>query len=146
MNHRGGVSSQRGGQSLVLLTCEMVSGEGVAQSVRFACHVGLLTELDEMLLKSDLVQGPQLAGRERAKRFEPRGQSGADFQRIVTGNLTRRSGVLALFCANSVQTSRDSEFSLAKMVRLAGLEPARVSPLPPQSSVSANSTTCALGA
>jgi hypothetical protein len=30
-----------------------------------------------------------------------------------------------------------------KMVRLAGLEPARVTPLPPQSSVSANSTISA---
>src|ERR1043166_5276630 len=30
-----------------------------------------------------------------------------------------------------------------KMVRIAGLEPARVTPLPPQSSVSANSTICA---
>ena len=30
-----------------------------------------------------------------------------------------------------------------KMVRIAGLEPARVAPLPPQSSVSANSTICA---
>ena len=30
-----------------------------------------------------------------------------------------------------------------KMVRLAGLEPARVAPLPPQSSVSANSTISA---
>ncbi|MDB6123376.1 MAG: hypothetical protein JWQ71_2369 [Pedosphaera sp.] len=30
------------------------------------------------------------------------------------------------------------------MVRLAGLEPARVTPLPPQSSVSANSTISAL--
>ena len=29
------------------------------------------------------------------------------------------------------------------MVRIAGLEPARVAPLPPQSSVSANSTICA---
>src|SRR4051812_11813549 len=29
------------------------------------------------------------------------------------------------------------------MVRIAGLEPARVTPLPPQSSVSANSTICA---
>ena len=32
-----------------------------------------------------------------------------------------------------------------KLVRLAGLEPARLSPLPPQSSVSANSTISALG-
>ena len=31
-----------------------------------------------------------------------------------------------------------------KLVRIAGLEPARVAPLPPQSSVSANSTICAL--
>jgi hypothetical protein len=32
-----------------------------------------------------------------------------------------------------------------KMVRIAGLEPARVAPLPPQSSVSANSTISAHG-
>jgi hypothetical protein len=32
------------------------------------------------------------------------------------------------------------------MVRTAGLEPARLTALPPQSSVSANSTTCANGA
>src|SRR6476660_2368909 len=31
------------------------------------------------------------------------------------------------------------------LVRIAGLEPARVAPLPPQSSVSANSTICATG-
>src|SRR5438132_7653356 len=31
------------------------------------------------------------------------------------------------------------------LVRIAGLEPARVAPLPPQSSVSANSTICAQG-
>ena len=30
-----------------------------------------------------------------------------------------------------------------KLARIAGLEPARVAPLPPQSSVSANSTICA---
>src|SRR3989442_8428622 len=34
-------------------------------------------------------------------------------------------------------------FSSEKVVRLAGLEPARVAPLPPQSSVSANSTISA---
>jgi hypothetical protein len=32
-----------------------------------------------------------------------------------------------------------------KMVRIAGLEPAHLSALPPQSSVSANSTICAIG-
>lgn len=32
-----------------------------------------------------------------------------------------------------------------KLVRMAGLEPARLAALPPQSSVSANSTTCAKG-
>ena len=36
-------------------------------------------------------------------------------------------------------------FSEGELVRLAGLEPARVSPLPPQSSVSANSTISATG-
>src|SRR5579862_8421404 len=35
-----------------------------------------------------------------------------------------------------------SHFS-GEMVRIAGLEPARIAPLPPQSSVSANSTICA---
>src|SRR6266496_4805290 len=39
-----------------------------------------------------------------------------------------------------------ASFSRGKLVRLAGLEPARVAPLPPQSSVSANSTIGALGA
>src|SRR4051812_31190768 len=34
---------------------------------------------------------------------------------------------------------------MEKLVRLAGLEPARVTPLPPQSSVSANSTISATG-
>src|SRR5689334_8588223 len=34
---------------------------------------------------------------------------------------------------------------IEKLVRIAGLEPARVAPLPPQSSVSANSTICAAG-
>lgn len=33
--------------------------------------------------------------------------------------------------------------SSGKLVRIAGLEPARIAPLPPQSSVSANSTICA---
>src|ERR1035441_780168 len=36
-----------------------------------------------------------------------------------------------------------ASFVEGKVVRIAGLEPARVSPLPPQSSVSANSTICA---
>src|SRR6266566_6254512 len=40
-------------------------------------------------------------------------------------------------CQNLSQGNRK------KMVRIAGLEPARVAPLPPQSSVSANSTICA---
>src|SRR5881394_3723436 len=35
--------------------------------------------------------------------------------------------------------------SVEKVVRIAGLEPARLTALPPQSSVSANSTICATG-
>src|SRR5271170_2062032 len=41
---------------------------------------------------------------------------------------------------------RRTFFILTILVRLAGLEPARVTPLPPQSSVSANSTISALAA
>ena len=37
------------------------------------------------------------------------------------------------------------DVSLGKVVRIAGLEPARLTALPPQSSVSANSTICAHG-
>src|ERR1035438_2732552 len=62
---------------------------------------------------------------------------------MVTGNLTRLSEGRATFCANSVQISLDCPIISGKLVRIAGLEPARVAPLPPQSSVSANSTICA---
>src|SRR3954464_11576061 len=48
-------------------------------------------------------------------------------------------------CAEAVQFSEGCSFSSEKVVRLAGLEPARVTPLPPQSSVSANSTISATG-
>ena len=41
--------------------------------------------------------------------------------------------------SKGLSTSKNSE----NLVRIAGLEPARVAPLPPQSSVSANSTICA---
>ena len=49
--------------------------------------------------------------------------------RMVTGNLTRRSAVRALFCANlfsanSVHISVECPFSPGKLVRIAGLEPA----------------------
>src|ERR1039457_6293288 len=63
---------------------------------------------------------------------------------MVTGNFTRLSAGRAGFCAKSVQTSGESAKSLVKVVRIAGLEPAHLSALPPQSSVSANSTICAL--
>jgi hypothetical protein len=62
---------------------------------------------------------------------------------MVTGNLTRRSGVRALSCANSVQIICECPVLQGKVVRIAGLEPAHLSALPPQSSVSANSTICA---
>ena len=44
------------------------------------------------------------------------------------------------------QKHQKPQFLEAIMVRLAGLEPARVAPLPPQSSVSANSTISATAA
>src|SRR5437016_14519348 len=50
-----------------------------------------------------------------------------------------------VFCVRTVSTVAASPFSSGKVVRIAGLEPARVAPLPPQSSVSANSTICAQG-
>ena len=40
----------------------------------------------------------------------------------------------------------DPSLSSGKVVRIAGLEPAQVTPLPPQSSASANSAICATGA
>src|SRR5579862_3753640 len=42
-----------------------------------------------------------------------------------------------------IRNTENLNFPLKKLVRIAGLEPARVAPLPPQSSVSANSTICA---
>jgi hypothetical protein len=50
------------------------------------------------------------------------------------------SGVI---CVVSVSEAPEFSISEGKLVRLAGLEPARLSPLPPQSSVSANSTISA---
>jgi hypothetical protein len=64
---------------------------------------------------------------------------------MVTGNFTRLSAGRAEFCANSVQNFQLPSISLEKLVRIAGLEPACLAALPPQSSVSANSTICALG-
>ena len=49
------------------------------------------------------------------------------------------------FCAEAVREFEIPSISPRNMVRTAGLEPARLSALPPQSSVSANSTTCAVG-
>src|ERR1022692_867763 len=43
---------------------------------------------------------------------------------MVTGNLTRRSGLRALLCANSVQVATESLFSSIKMVGATGFEPA----------------------
>src|ERR1041385_2300466 len=48
-------------------------------------------------------------------------------------------------CVETVSAAPELLICSAKMVRIAGLEPARVAPLPPQSSVSANSTICAHG-
>src|SRR5208337_4907272 len=47
------------------------------------------------------------------------------------------------FCVRTVSQAPFPPPSEGKLVRLAGLEPARLSPLPPQSSVSANSTISA---
>src|SRR5271156_3547282 len=44
-----------------------------------------------------------------------------------------------------ISGSADSPFSGGDVVRIAGLEPARITPLPPQSSASANSAICAKG-
>src|SRR2546426_2617483 len=62
---------------------------------------------------------------------------------MVSGNFTFRASDSAGFCAESVRDSALSSFSLGIMVRIAGLEPARLAALPPQSSVSANSTISA---
>jgi hypothetical protein len=43
------------------------------------------------------------------------------------------------------QTCREGKNPLERVVRIAGLEPACLAALPPQSSVSANSTICATG-
>jgi|SRR5580658_7927579 hypothetical protein len=62
---------------------------------------------------------------------------------MVFGNFTASISDSAGFCAESVLQTPFSTSSGGKLVRLAGLEPARLSPLPPQSSVSANSTISA---
>src|SRR5207244_13032810 len=46
-------------------------------------------------------------------------------------------------CVKTVSGTQETSFSLGIMVRIAGLEPARLAALPPQSSVSANSTISA---
>ena len=53
------------------------------------------------------------------------------------------SSVEGKFCSETVWDTGAPSDSLGSLVRMAGLEPARLSALPPQSSVSANSTTCA---
>ena len=77
----------------------------------------------------------------------------------VSGSLTeKRALAKEVFGSNLILDRKKARGSCAKpwslllqnssclsMVRVAGLEPARLSPLPPQSSVSANSTTRATG-
>src|SRR5438132_6707135 len=62
---------------------------------------------------------------------------------MTLGNFTFWLSDSADFCAKSVREPSESSFSLGIMVRIAGLEPARLAALPPQSSVSANSTISA---
>ena len=77
----------------------------------------------------------------------------------VSGSLTERKALAQeVFGSNLVLDRKKARGSCLKpwsllvesssssdLVRMAGLEPARLSALPPQSSVSANSTTCATG-
>ena len=69
---------------------------------------------------------------------------------MIEGNLRRLIRNLRRLCARmktppEIRDEKGGDLSnpLKKLVRLAGLEPARVAPLPPQSSVSANSTISA---
>ena len=62
---------------------------------------------------------------------------------MTFGNRILDAGNTCDICAGLVRASRNSPFSSGKMVRIAGLEPARITPLPPQSSASANSAICA---
>src|SRR5438445_1964040 len=59
------------------------------------------------------------------------------------GNLTFLLSNSADSCVKTVSGTQETSFSLGIMVRIAGLEPARLAALPPQSSVSANSTISA---
>ena len=59
------------------------------------------------------------------------------------GNFTSVSVDSAVSCVKTVSETPETSFSLGIMVRIAGLEPARLAALPPQSSVSANSTISA---
>src|SRR5512136_122032 len=60
------------------------------------------------------------------------------------GNLMLPSGSdSGVFCVRTVSDEPISPFFSGKVVRIAGLEPARITPLPPQSSASANSAICA---
>src|SRR5438046_10546661 len=59
------------------------------------------------------------------------------------GNFTLVSGGSGVSCVKTVSGTPESSFSLGILVRIAGLEPARLAVLPPQSSVSANSTISA---
>src|SRR5439155_16175588 len=59
------------------------------------------------------------------------------------GNFTLVSGGSGVSCVKTVSGTQETSFSLGIMVRIAGLEPARLAALPPQSSVSANSTISA---
>src|SRR5580700_3063012 len=62
---------------------------------------------------------------------------------MTFGNFILGGSDSGKICAESVRESRRPSFSLEKVVRIAGLEPARLAALPPQSSVSANSTISA---
>src|SRR5438094_3370462 len=59
------------------------------------------------------------------------------------GNFTSVSVDSGVSCVKTVSGTPETSFSLGIMVRIAGLEPARLAALPPQSSVSANSTISA---
>src|SRR2546429_4051678 len=59
------------------------------------------------------------------------------------GNFTLVSVDSGVSCVKTVSGTQETSFSLGILVRIAGLEPARLAALPPQSSVSANSTISA---
>ena len=97
VNHRGRVARLLCGLVFVGVCGKVKRAKAVSKSVGFArhgkffafdLHFGLLAQFHKILLECDFMQRPQFAGRQRAERFKPCGQRGADFHKAALAGFT----------------------------------------------------------